>query len=507
MASEQSKSKKKSKSFNVIKGKIENNAFDSTELLGNKIPPHSLEAEIAVLGSMLLDKSAIAKVLEIIDKDDEDSFYSESHKIIFSVIAEMFRKGMNVDLLTLSEEINKRGLLEQIGGSFYLAEINIKVPTAANVEQYARIIQEKYLKRLLIQTSGQILADAYDDTNDALEEIDDAENKIFQIAQKRFHKGYKPIKPLAHETFDLISNLFNRKTKGITGVNSGFEDLDKLTGGFQKSDLIIIAGRPSMGKTAFGLSIARNAAMKYNFPVAIFSIEMSAPQLVMRLIAGESEVNGNKIRTGNISQKELNIIVKTMGKIAEAPMVIDDSASLTIMELRAKARRLIAEFEVKMIMIDYLQLMRSPKSESREREISFISQNLKQLAKELNIPILALAQLNRVVESRKDKRPMLSDLRESGSIEQDADVVMLIHRPEFYNIEKMDDGTDSKGLAEIIISKQRNGPTGSVRLSYKKDYAKFDNLAYEYQTPPDEMINANQEDYVDPNDSDEDSPF
>ena len=506
MASKQINSKKKSSSLNVIRGKIDSNVFNSTELLGNKIPPHSLEAEIAVLGSMLLDKGAIAKVLEIISNDDAESFYNQANRIIFSVICDMFQKGFNVDLLTLTEEINKRGLLEQIGGAFYLAEINMKVPSAANVEQYARIIQEKYLKRLLIQTSGQILADAYDDSIDALEEIDDAENKIFQIAQKRFHKGYRKFKPIAKETFETINNLFHRKDKGITGINSGFPDLDKLTGGFQKSDLIIIAGRPSMGKTAFGLSIARNAAIKFNFPVAIFSIEMAAHQLVKRLMSAEAEINGNKLRDGSLSQKELKKLIDTMDHIADAPIVIDDSASLTVMELRAKSRRLIAEFGVKMIIVDYLQLMHAPKSESREREISFISQNLKQLAKELNIPILALAQLNRVVESRKDKKPMLSDLRESGSIEQDADVVILIHRPEYYKIEKMDgDGRSSEGLAEIIISKQRNGPTGTVILEFQKDFAKFNNLAYQYQQPPEEMANMNQEDYIEP--VDDDSPF
>lgn len=475
-----------------------NATFDA---LGSRRLPHSIEAEKAVLGAMMMDKGAIAKAIEILD---DQSFYNEANRQIYRVLLSLFEKGMTIDIVALSEELSKRNATEAIGGLAYIAELSNNTPTAANIETHARIVQERYLKRMLIHTAGKILADSYDDTTDALEEIDKAENALFQISQKRIQKSYMGIKKVAFETIDLIQVLVEKDKKGITGVPSGFHDLDKITGGFQKSDLIIIAARPSMGKTAFALSIARNAAVEYQTPIAFFSVEMAAIQLVIRLLSAEAKINGNNIRTGNINQKDFAKIAQTIGRIADAPIVIDDSPSLTIMELRAKARRLIAEFQVKMIMVDYLQLMRSPKAESREREISIISQSLKQLAKELNIPVIALAQLNRSVESRQDKRPMLSDLRESGSIEQDADVVMFIHRPEQYGITMIGD-KPSEGIAEIIVSKQRNGPTGSIQLAYKKDYARFENLQFGYQEPPSEM--GLPDDYPDDLLNDEESPF
>ncbi|MFC2131114.1 replicative DNA helicase [Bacteroidota bacterium] len=470
-----------------IKGTIgvESRIRTSLETLGNKLPPHSNEAEIAVLGSMMLDRGAVAISIELLEIE---SFYNEAHKKIYETMISMFERGITIDLVALAEELNKKKMLESVGGAYYLSEINSRTPTAANIETYARIVQERYLKRLLIHSAGKILANSYDETTDALDEIDQAEHEIFQIAQKRFQKSYVDIKKLAHETIELIGKLVEKGKKGLTGVPSGFYDLDKLTGGFQKSDFIVIAGRPSMGKTAFALSIARNVAVEYKQPIAFFSIEMAAIQLVIRLLSAEAKINGNNIRTGNINQKDFAKIAHTIGRIADAPIVIDDSASMTIMELRAKSRRLIAEHGVKMIMVDYLQLMRSPKSESREREISIISQSLKQLAKELNIPIVAMAQLNRGVEARSDKRPMLSDLRESGSIEQDADVVIFLHRPEQYGAKDFGrDSEDAEGKAEIILSKQRNGPTGSVKLAFLKDYARFENLAFGYQEPPSDV--------------------
>ncbi len=471
-----------------VKGKIggELNQIIPLEALGNKLPPHSVEAERAVIGAVMIDGTAAGKVIEMLDPE---SFYKEAHKMIFETIVEMFEKRIEIDALTLTEGLRKKKILEAVGGAYYLADIEDGTTSSANVVQYARIIQEKFLKRQLIRIAGKIMVDSYDESTDALEEVDKAESDIFKIAQKRFYKSYSNIKDVAHDTIEKISALIEKGSKGLTGVPSGFVDLDRLTGGFQKSDFIVIAGRPSMGKTALALSIARNAAVEYKKAVAFFSIEMSNEQLVIRLLSSEAKIDGNKVRTGNISQSDFAKIAKTIGNIADSPIVIDDSPALSVMELRAKARRLISEYGIQMIMVDYLQLMKSPRAESREREISMISQSLKQLAKELDIPIIALAQLNRGVESRNDKRPMLSDLRESGSIEQDSDVVCFIHRPEFYGIKSFGDenNTDTEGKAEIILSKQRNGPTGSVKLAYTSQYARFDNLALGYQEPPEDL--------------------
>jgi replicative DNA helicase len=450
-------------------------------MLGNKVPPHAADAEAAVLGSMMLDRQAIAKAIDILEPD---SFYSPANQKVFETIIRMFDSGISVDIITLSNELNKEGALDFVGGAYYLTEINSKTPTAANVEYHAWIVQEKALKRQLIEAAGKILTSAYDESNDALEEIDLAEAEIFKIAEKRFRRGYEHIKKVAHETLDLITKLAERDSQGLTGVASGFKELDDMLGGFQKSDLIIIAARPSMGKTALALSMARNTAVEYNEPVAFFSIEMAAQQLVIRLLSAESKINQQKIRTGMVNQNDMPKIVKSLGILSDAPMIIDDSPMLTIMELRAKCRRLKAEHGIKLIFIDYLQLMNSPKAESREREISMISQSLKSIAKELNLPVVAMAQLNRSIEARKDRRPMLSDLRESGSIEQDADVVMFVNRPEVYNEATYEDGTPTEGTAEIIIGKQRNGPIGSLKLAFQKDYARFENLAYQYEEPP-----------------------
>ncbi|MCX6153373.1 MAG: replicative DNA helicase [Candidatus Kapabacteria bacterium] len=450
--------------------------------LSSSVPPHSKDAEIAVLGSMIMSKSAIAKAIEIID---EDSFYFEQNRKIFNVISIMFEKGLNIDILTLSEELTHQGNLEFIGGTYYLTEIVAQTPTAANVEQYSRIVQEKYLKRSLIETSYKIISASFDDTNDALEEIDVAEREIFAIAEKRFKKSYQTLSKVSHSTMDLIDRLRKQDSTGITGVPSGYYELDELLGGFQNSDLIIIAGRPSMGKTALALSIARNIALDYGYGVGFFSIEMSGVQLVMRLLSAETKIDQHLIRTGKINNQHMSSIVEGFGKLSVAPMVIDDSPMLSIMELRAKARRMRAEHKIKAIFVDYLQLMHAPKAESREREISFISQSLKSIAKELDIPVIALAQLNRSVESRSgDKRPMLSDLRESGSIEQDADVVMFVNRPEVYGIMQYDDKTPTINTGEVIIGKQRNGPIGIARLAYIKNYARFENLDTHHTQPP-----------------------
>jgi replicative DNA helicase len=457
----------------------------SIEMVGSRIPPYSIDAEVAVLGAMLLDKVAISKVQEVLHPE---SFYDEKNRLIFEAITKIYEPGIGVDLVTLSEQLKKNEWLERVGGTYYLTELLSNTPTAANVEHYAHIVQEKYLKRQLIDVSGRIIERCYDESTDAIEEIDQAETDIFRIAEQRIHKTYKPISDLAHQTYSLIEHLKEHSAHGLSGVPSGYVELDKILGGFQNSDLIILAGRPSMGKTALALSLARNAAKEYKKTVAFFSIEMSSLQLVVRLISAEAKIDQQKIRTGKINDKELRQIVKTLGKLSETNMIIDDSPMLTISELRAKCRRLKIEHKIDMVILDYLQLMMPPKAESREREISILSRSLKQLAKELNIPIMALAQLNRSVETRSDKRPILSDLRESGSIEQDADVVMFVNRPDYYGIQFYDDKRPTEGTAEVIVGKQRNGPTDTARLAYIKDFARFENLSWD-DLPPGVEIN------------------
>lgn len=454
---------------------------DSTEIspvLGNLVPPHSIDSEMAVLGAMMLDTAAITKSIEMLTKDN---FYSERNKIIFETIVQMFEKGTQVDALTLAEELKKRNKFEFVGGTEYLASLMENVPTVENVDDYCRIILEHSFKRDLLKICGNLIYESVNGETDALELIDKAERMIFQIAEKRFAKNYIGIKKIVHNIIDHLSLMVDGGTKGITGVPSGFIDLDRYLGGFQKSDLIIIAARPSVGKTAFALSIARNVAVDYNIPVGFFSLEMSSQQLTLRLISSQTGIDNHKIRTGNISRNDLKTIINKINKLSNAPLFIDDSPKINLVELRAKARRLKAEHNVGLIIIDYLQLIDPPKAESREREISIISRTLKQIAKELEIPIIALSQLNRVVETRKDRRPQLSDLRESGSIEQDADVVLFIYRPEIYGINIWPDTKDStEGTAEIIVGKQRNGPTGSFRVVYLKDILRFDNGDFRY---------------------------
>ncbi len=452
------------------------------ETAGAKVPPHSLEAEMSVLGAMMLDKSAISKAIEILEAE---AFYRDAHTRIYQTMLALFERGVAVDIISLAEELRRRGLLEIVGGTYYLTEINAQTPTASNIEHHSRIVQERYLKRCLIQVAGQVLHDCYDETSDALEEIDKAETRIFDIAEKRLRRGFIGMNKLAHDTFAMITAMLDgHQQEGITGIASGFARLDDMLGGFQRSDLIIVAARPSMGKTALALSIARNMAIEYHQPVAIFSIEMAATQLMLRLLSAEAKINAHAIRTNRLDHDSMLKLVDALGRLSDAPIFIDDSPSLTIMEIRAKTRRLKAEQNIQAVIVDYLQLIHAPRAESREREISIISRSLKQIAKELDIPVIALAQLNRSVESRTDKTPMLSDLRESGSIEQDADVVMFVNRREQYGIQTYDDGTTTAGTGELIIGKQRNGPTGSVKLAYLKDYARFENLSYQFEEPP-----------------------
>lgn len=445
------------------------------------VPPHSDDAEVAVLGAMLVDKDAVSKVFEVLDAE---CFYHDRHQTIFKAMIAMFERGITIDLVTLNNELSRAGDLERVGGMFALTDISARTVTAANVEHHARIVLERYLKRHLIKVAGEIIADCYDETTDALDEVDRAEQRIFDVAEKRLRRSYAGMKKLTKDAIEKIFALASGEGDGITGVPTGFAQLDQLLSGLQPSDLIILAARPSMGKTAFALSIAREAARRGK-SVGMFSLEMSAQQLVLRLISADAEIGLQSLRSGRLTQKEMHDIVSRIDKLMNAQIYIDDSAAISPVEFRAKCRRMKIEHKVDLVIVDYLQLMHAPKAESREREISMISHTLKQVAKELNIPVLALSQLNRTLEQRADKRPMLSDLRESGSIEQDADVVMFVHRPEHYKQATFEDGRSTENIAEIIVGKQRNGPTGDVRLYFQKEHASFHDMKFmqEFDAP------------------------
>ena len=438
------------------------------ETVIERIPPQSIEAEMAVLGSMLIDNEAVSKAIEILD---ETAFYRSAHRKIFQAAVKLFEAQEKVDMLTVSNQLEKMGCLEEVGSAYFLTELVNQVPSAASVEHYAKIVLEKSLLRKLISISTEIASEAYEAREDAVELIDTAEQKIFSLSERKLRKGFLSIDPILHDTFEIIDGYHKRKGS-VTGIPTGFRELDKLTSGFQNSDLIIVAGRPSMGKTAFCLNIARNAAVKHRIPVGVFSLEMSNTQLAMRMLCSEARVDSHKVRTGTLPNNQWSDLSKVVGNLSDAPIYIDDSAALSVLEIRAKARRLKAEKDVGLLIIDYLQLVRGPKSsESRQIEISMISQSLKALAKELEVPVVALSQLSRDVESRGgDRKPILSDLRESGAIEQDADVVMFIYRPEVYG------PVEFPGHAEIIIAKQRNGPTGKVELHFHKEYVLFADL-------------------------------
>jgi replicative DNA helicase len=441
-----------------------------------RVPPQAVDIEAQVLGAMLLEREAIARVVEVLD---EDAFHAEYHRKIFQAMMGLFERSEPVDTITLGEELRRRGHLELIGGEPYLVELTMKVTTAANVEYHARIVLEKSLLRGLIAASSGVAARAYNPTEDALDLLDEAEQAIFQISEKRLKKSFVSMNKAVHDTLEMLESIHGRHS-GVTGVPTGFFKIDELTGGWQNSDLIIIAGRPSSGKTAFALSVARNAAVHAEkpTPVGIFSLEMSTQQLVMRLLCAEAKVDAHAVRTGRLPEEDWKRLSIAAGRLTGANIFIDDTASLGILELRAKARRLKAERNIGLVVVDYLQLMQGPRTaESREKEISAISRSLKALAKELNIPVLALSQLSRAVEARTDKRPILSDLRESGAIEQDADVVAFVHRPEMYADPDADKFREVSGHAEIIIGKQRNGPVGDVPLAFVHRYARFENLA------------------------------
>ncbi|MBI4547961.1 MAG: replicative DNA helicase [Ignavibacteriae bacterium] len=463
-----------------LKKIIDINTVNEVPATSGRVPPQAVDVEKAVLGAMLIDKEAVPKVLEMLN---EESFYNPTHQKIFRSMIALFDKGEPVDAVTVVEELRRRGELNAVEDPVYITELTMNVTSSANVEYHGHIVLEKALMRSLISASAEVASRAYSDTEDAFDLLDDAESKIFQISERRLKKAATPIKRALQDAFEVLQEIHG-KHSGVTGVPTGFVELDNLTGGFQKSDLVILAGRPSQGKTALALSIARNAALhkERRTPVAIFSLEMAEQQLVIRMLSAEAKVNAHQLRTGRLRDDDWQTLSRIVGRLADAKIFIDDTPALGILELRAKARRLKAEHGIGMVIVDYLQLIQGPKSaESREREISMISRSLKALAKELNIPVVALSQLNRAVESRSDKRPLLADLRESGAIEQDADVVLFVHRPEMYGILEIKDeqygSIPSEGVAEILVGKQRNGPTGVVRLAFRKEYAGFERLA------------------------------
>lgn len=438
-----------------------------------RIPPQNIDAEKAVLGAMLIADEAIGVAIEHLDSF---YFYNTSHQQIFTAVKSLYADRKVVDLITLSEYLKNNALLESVGGSASLAELANIVPSAANVKYYVDIVKEKGIQRQLIKNATEIITKSYATGVDVNELVDEAERLIFDIASSKQKQQAVQVKEIVKTTIEKIDQLYQRK-EHITGVTSGFIDFDKMTSGLQRSDLIIVAGRPSMGKSALAMSMAENACIQANVPVAVFSLEMSKEQLVQRMLCSQAQVDANKVRTGFLSPSDWPQLTKAAGKLSSIPMFIDDTPAISVLELRAKARRLKTQHNIGLIVVDYLQLMQAAiRSESRQQEISEISRSLKALARELNVPLIAISQLSRAVESRQDHRPQLSDLRESGAIEQDADVVVLLMREEYYN-----PTDENRGIAEAIIAKQRNGPTGSVKLKFFKEFIKFVNLETSYQ--------------------------
>ncbi len=436
-----------------------------------KVPPQAVDMEEAVLGAIMLEKEAVITVLDILKPD---SFYKDAHRKIFKAISDLSLRDYSVDLYTVTEELRAHQELESIGGPVYLTQLTSKVVSAANVEYHARIVAQKYIQRELIRVATEIQTRSFDDTYDVTELLDYSENELFQIAEGNIKREVSPVSAVIKEAIREIEEAGKRED-ALVGTPSGFTRLDRLTSGWQKSELIIIAARPSMGKTAFALSMARNMAIDHGKKVAIFSCEMSSIQLANRLIIAETDIPGDKIRNGRLTEDEWKHLDNRIKKLVQAPIFIDDTPAISIFELRAKCRRLMAQHKLDVVIVDYLQLMSGPDNAgSREQEVSNISRSLKSIAKELNVPIIALSQLNRSVEMRGgSKRPLLSDLRESGAIEQDADMVVFIHRQEKFGIIAFDDGSSTKGIAEIILAKNRNGPVDDVRLRFREEKAQF----------------------------------
>ena len=465
-----------------------------------KLPPQAVDLEEVVLGAMMIDKKGVDEVIDILQPE---AFYKESHQLIFNAIISLFEKQEPIDIKTVSFQLKKDGNLNSAGGDYYLIELSQKVSSSAHIEFHSRIILQKFIQRKLISISNDIIEDSYDETSDVFDLLDKAESKIYDISQRNLKKNTQSAEDLVLAAKKKIEEI--SKKEGLSGIASGFGEIDRLTSGWQPSDLIIVAARPGMGKTAFTLSMARNITVENNIPVAFFSLEMSAIQLITRLISSETGLNSEKLRTGKLEKFEWELLNVKVTNLENAPLYIDDTPSLSIFELRAKARRLSSQYGIKLIVVDYLQLMTlgsSQKSGNREQEISTISRNLKALAKELDIPIIALSQLSRAVELRGGtKRPILSDLRESGAIEQDADIVSFLYRPEYYKIDEWDDEERSPALgqAEFIVAKHRNGGLSSIKLKFINSLGKFENLSafenpFEYQSKinSDKKVNPDQ---------------
>ncbi len=450
---------------------FQNDKDEQLDLMMGKVMPQAVDLEEAVLGAALLDKDAFPIVVEFLDPS---SFYLPSHQEIYAHMKQLFAKQIPIDLLTVQEALNKSGKLQKVGGITYLMDLSNKVASAANIEYHGRIVLQKHIQRELISISNRTIKDSFEDTKDVFELLDEVEQGLYEISENNLNTGFKPISAVAAEVQKELEEI-SKKGEAVVGVPSGFEDLDKVTNGWHSSDLIIVAARPGMGKTAFTLSLAKNAAER-GYPVAIFSLEMEDKQLVQRLIAMDSEINTSRIRAAKLDQSEWNRLHQSVQKLSDFPLYIDDTPGINIFELRAKCRRLKRNHDLQMVVIDYLQLMSADKGSSkganREQQISMISRSLKGLAKELNVPVIALSQLSRAVETRGgNKRPMLSDLRESGAIEQDADIVTFIYRPDYYDMEESVDLPED--VAQIIIAKHRNGALADVNLRFIADFVKF----------------------------------
>ncbi len=447
------------------------------ELEKGRIPPQALDFELAVIGAVLIDNSAINQVIDILSPE---SFYREENQLIYAAIKELFGDSQPVDILTVANILRKKGQLNQVGGEYYLIELSQKVSSAAHTEFHARVIVQKYIQREMIRVAGGIMHKAFDESTDVFDLLDTAEQELFEVAHGNIVKNYESAKDLIQEAIQKIEDI--SKQSGLSGIPSGFTKIDQVTSGWQPSDLVILAARPGMGKTAFVLSMARNIAVEHNKPVAVFSLEMSSVQLITRLISSETQLNSGKLRKGELSPDEWQQLLTKVKNLEKAPLFIDDTPALSVFDLRAKCRRLVAQHNVSIIIIDYLQLMtvggQSKGNGNREQEISTISRSLKSIAKELKVPVIALSQLSRAVETRGgDKRPMLSDLRESGAIEQDADIVSFIYRPEYYEFDVwQEDNTPCQGQGEFIIAKHRNGSLDNVRLKFEGQFAKFSDL-------------------------------
>lgn len=462
--------------------------LDTTMGIG-KLPPQAIDLEEAVLGALMLEKDALTAVVDILTPE---SFYKDSHKEIYKAILDLFNASEPIDLLTVTNQLRKNGKLEIAGGAYVITELTSRVSSASNIEYHARIITEQAMKREMIHIASEIHRDAYEETTDVFELLDRMEQSLFEISENNIRKNYADMRSIMREAIVELESKKGQKD-GLTGVPSGFTALDRVTSGWQKSDLVIIAARPAMGKTAFVLSVLRNAAVDHNRPVAIFSLEMSSIQLVNRLISSEAELDSEKIKKGNLADYEWEQLIHKTNKLSSAPLFVDDSPALSILELRAKCRRLKAQNDIQLIVIDYLQLMsgevRGGMGGNREQEISSISRALKQIAKELEVPVIALSQLSRAVETRGgDKRPQLSDLRESGAIEQDADIVMFLYRPEYYGITESEEGQSTAGLGEVIIAKHRNGSLETVKLRFIGKYTKFTDIELNVPYQPTEAL-------------------